>query len=170
MKEDFRSLIINVPDFPQPGIVFKDITPILENAEAFKQMTLELCEKVPSEVQKLVAIESRGFILGCAMAQHIDCGVVLARKPGKLPRKVMSQEYTLEYGVDQLQIHEGAINKNESVVIVDDVLATGGTAQAVEKLVQKAGGLVQSFCFLMEIDFLKGREKLEAPINALMNV
>lgn len=170
MKSNFRDFIVDVPDFPKPGIIFKDITPILENGELFKQMTLELCESLPPETQKLVAIESRGFILASAMSQHNGCGVVLVRKPGKLPRKTISQTYSLEYGDDELQIHDHSIEAGESVVIVDDVLATGGTAEAAESLIHKAGGLVSQFCFLMEIDILKGRSLLKAPVSSLMNV
>jgi adenine phosphoribosyltransferase len=167
---EVRQLIQDVPDFPKPGIMFKDITPVLENPVAYKSLTRLLCEQVPSKAKKLVAIESRGFLLASAMSQHLDCGVVLVRKPGKLPRPTWSQTYALEYGEDQLEIHRDALLSNEEVVIVDDVLATGGTAEAVEKLTKKAGGQVLMSLFLMEIEFLSGSKRLKAPARSLIQV
>lgn len=164
--EDIESLIVDVEDFPKPGIVFKDITPILESSEAFKSLAAIFAENTPKQVTKLVAIESRGFILASAMAQHMNAGVVLMRKPGKLPRKTLSQSYQLEYGEDQLEIHDHSIDQGEVVAIIDDVLATGGTAEAAEKLVNRAGGKVLQFQFLMELGFLQGRSKLSAPVQS----
>lgn len=164
--QDIQSLIVDVEDFPKPGIVFKDITPILENAQAFQSLAKIFADNAPADVKKLVAIESRGFILASAMSQHMDAGVVLMRKPGKLPRKTLSQTYELEYGEDQLEIHDHSIEQGEAVAIIDDVLATGGTAEAAEKLVTRAGGKVVQFQFLMELGFLKGREKLSSPITS----
>lgn len=162
--EDLKSLIVDVEDFPKPGIVFKDITPLLEHAEAFKSLARIFAENTPRQVKKLVAIESRGFILASAMAQHMDAGVVLMRKPGKLPRKTLSQNYSLEYGEDQLEIHEHSIENGEAVAVIDDVLATGGTAAAAEKLISRAGGQVAQFQFLMELGFLNGRDQLNSPV------
>ena len=164
--QDIQSLIVDVEDFPKPGIVFKDITPILESAEAFQSLAKIFAENTPGDVKKLVAIESRGFILASAMSQHMEAGVVLMRKPGKLPRKTLSQTYQLEYGEDQLEIHDHSIEEGESVAIIDDVLATGGTAEAAEKLVTRAGGKVVQFQFLMELGFLNGREKLLGPVTS----
>lgn len=161
-----KELIVDVQDFPKPGIVFKDITPLLESPEAFKSLAKIFAENTPKEVTKLVAIESRGFILASAMAQYMDAGVVLMRKPGKLPRKTISQSYQLEYGEDQLELHEHSIENGESVAIIDDVLATGGTAEAAEKLVTRAGGQVVQFQFLMELGFLNGREKINSPVKS----
>lgn len=165
-----HELIIDVPDFPKPGIVFKDITPVLANSEAFHQLTDALSELVPQGTQKLVAIESRGFILGSAVAHKRNIGMALARKPGKLPRAHFKKEYTLEYGTDELQLHKDDIKPGEKVCIIDDVLATGGTAQAVEDLVQQAGAELLGHAFIMEIDFLKGRNKLKHNVLSLMSV
>lgn len=167
---ELEKLISTVPDFPKPGIQFKDITPLLENPKAFNALVEHLVELVPATTKKLVAIESRGFILGSAMAQAKKCGLVLARKKGKLPRETVSVEYALEYGTDQVEIHKDAIKAGEAVTIVDDVLATGGTAEAVEKLCKKVGGKVDAHVFLMEIDFLKGRKKLSSPVESLLTI
>ncbi len=162
--EDVTSLIVDVKDFPKPGITFKDITPILENSEAFRALATIFAQNTPKQVNKLVAIESRGFILASAMAQHMNVGVILMRKPGKLPRKTLSQTYQLEYGEDQLEIHDHSIENDDSIAIIDDVLATGGTAEAAEKLITRAGGRVVQFQFLIELGFLKGRDKLSSPV------
>jgi len=155
------SFIRDVPDFPEPGIIFKDITPLLLNPEAF-DAALELMLKPYKQgsVDKILAIESRGFIFGGAMARKLGCGLVLARKPGKLPWRKISEEYTLEYGTNVLELHADAISKNERVLIVDDLLATGGTALAAVRLTERLQGRVEGLEFLIELDFLKGREKL----------
>ena len=165
-----HELILDVPDFPKPGIIFKDITPVLENPKAFAQLIDSLSDQIPAETEKLVAIESRGFILGSAIAQKRGLGMVLARKPGKLPREHYSKEYSLEYGTDELQMHKDALKPGEKVCIIDDVLATGGTAQAVEDLVSQSGADLLASVFIMEIDFLKGRSKLKHNVSALMSV
>lgn len=168
--DDINSLIRDVPNFPKPGILFKDITPILEHGEAFSTLIRHLVDKIPADTNKLVAIESRGFILGAAMAQHLRCGLVLVRKPGKLPRTTFRETYTLEYGSDALEVHEDALTADDRVVLVDDVLATGGTAAATERLCERNGAQVLNSVFLMEIEALRGREKLRYPSVALIQV
>jgi len=156
-----ESFIRDVPDFPEPGIMFKDITPLLLNPEAF-DAALErmLTPYQKGSVDKILAIESRGFIFGGAMARKLGCGLVLARKPGKLPWRKISEEYTLEYGTNVLELHADAILEGERVVIVDDLLATGGTALAAVRLAERLNGRVEGLEFLIELDFLKGRDKL----------
>lgn len=167
---EIEKLIRDVPDFPKPGILFKDITPVLENPKAFKSLIQTFCEYVPAQTKKLMAIESRGFIIASAMSQHLNCGVVLVRKPGKLPRPTWSITYDLEYGTDTLQIHRDSLSQGEEVVIIDDVLATGGTAAAAEKLVALAGGVVLKSLFLLEISPLEGARKLKSPIKSLIQI
>ncbi len=169
--EQINQLIKDVPDFPKPGILFKDITPVLENHEAFVSVARQFVRGLPEGVEKIVAMESRGFIFGAAVCQHIDAGLVLVRKPGKLPRKTHSITYDLEYGSDTLEVHSDALKRGEKVVILDDVLATGGTALATQNLVQEMGAEILGFEFLMEIEALKGREKLTAaPVKSLIQV
>ena len=163
-------LIEDVADFPKPGITFKDITPIFENPDAFAALTDAMNSKVPEDVTTLAAIESRGFILAAAMSQRVPRKIVLLRKPGKLPRKTISVEYELEYGTDTLQVHDHSIETNEKVCIVDDILATGGTASAAEELITKAGGDVVTHCFMMELGFLGGGKKLSRPFVSLHTV
>lgn len=168
--EEIKAQIVDVPDFPKSGIIFKDITPVLADHLSFKSLCLHFSELVPKSATKIVAIESRGFLLGAALSQHLHLGLVLVRKPGKLPRKAHKISYQLEYGSDSLELHETDLTKNDKVVIIDDVLATGGTARATEELVKKTGAEILQHIFLMEIDFLKGREKLIAPSKALFQV
>jgi adenine phosphoribosyltransferase len=168
--EQVAKLIPTISDFPKKGIQFKDMTPALESAEAFSSMIKLMAKGVNSKIKKIVGIESRGFILGAALAQHLNCGFVLVRKPGKLPRKTYSQDYVLEYGTDRLEIHEDSLSESDHVLVVDDVLATGGTAEAVEKLCSQSGAHISEFVFLMEIEALRGREKLKCPIRSLISV
>ncbi len=161
-------LIKHVPDFPKPGVNFKDITPILANGEAFHALAKLMAEKVDPRTTKLVAIESRGFILGAAVAQYLNVGLVLVRKPGKLPRQTIKKSYSLEYGQDTLEMHHDALDADDYVTIIDDVLATGGTAHAVEELCRVTGAKVLGHLFLMEIAPLKGREKLRAPATVVL--
>lgn len=169
--DDISKYVIDVPDFPKEGIVFKDITPILLEPKVFSDLIAHFVESAKElEPTKLVAVESRGFLFGSAMAPLMNCPLVLARKPGKLPREVESQTYELEYGTDSLEIHRDAIDEGDKVVIVDDVLATGGTAQAVELLCKKLGAEVVGHRFLMEIEILKGFEKLSGSIHSFLKV
>lgn len=166
--EELRRLIRDVPDFPKPGIMFKDITPLLADPKAFDALATHLAEIVPADTTHLCAIESRGFILGAAVAMKRELALVLVRKPGKLPYATLSHSYDLEYGRDTLQIHVDALKSGDRVCIIDDVLATGGTASATEVLCTETGASVNGFAFLMELGFLKGREKLKAPAKSLM--
>jgi len=158
---DLQSYIRNVQDFPVKGIGFKDITTLLKNGKAFRRSIDDLGKKFENKgVEKIVGIESRGFIFGSVLAYNWQIGFVPVRKPGKLPAETLSQEYELEYGTDSVEIHEDAIQSGEKVLIVDDLLATGGTAEATVKLVEKLGGDILGLTFLIELTFLKGRERL----------
>ncbi len=158
---DFKSLIRTIPDFPKKGILFRDITPILQNGEAFREVINIFKKETPKNITKVVAIESRGFIFGASLAYLLGVGFVPIRKSGKLPWKKVKIDYDLEYGTDTIEIHEDAIEKGEKVVLVDDLLATGGTAFASCKLIEKCGGIVKKILFLVELEELKGREKLK---------
>ena len=160
--EPIKALIRDVPDFPEPGIVFKDITPVLAHADAFSTITdLIVVHFGRGTVDKVVGIEARGFILASPVAYHFNAGFVPIRKKGKLPWATRSQEYELEYGTETLELHEDGISEGERVLIVDDVLATGGTAKAATSLVEAGGGVIRGIACLVELDFLKGRTKLE---------
>lgn len=161
LGETLRKFIRDVPDFPQPGIVFKDITPLLADKATFKLVVDTVCSRwVQSPPDLVAAIEARGFIPGGAVARALGAGFVPIRKPGKLPWKTVSQDYQLEYGTDQLQVHEDAVKPGQTVLIVDDVLATGGTAAAAVELIRKLGGVVLGVHVLIELSFLEGRRKL----------
>ena len=168
--EEISKLILNVPDFPKNGITFKDITPIFESHKAFKSLTQHLVKLVNPSTTKLLAAESRGFLLASAMVQYMEVGLILARKPGKLPQETYSQEYELEYGTDCLQVHKTALTNKDKITLVDDVLATGGTAQALETLCHQAHATLVGHCFLMELEFLKGRNKLKSPVSSLLKM
>ncbi len=160
---NLEAYIRDIPDFPQPGIIFKDITPLLADPDGFKAAIDMLAEPYKDAgVTKILGAEARGFILGGALAYKLGAGFIPARKPGKLPHKVTSAEYELEYGTDTLEMHEDAVHPGDVVLIIDDVLATGGTAAAKAELVRRAGASVAGFGFLIELDFLSGREKLGA--------
>lgn len=167
---DLKSFIRDVPDFPKKGVVFKDITPLLSHAEAFRRTVEGLAEAGRRrDVRKVVAIESRGFIFGAAVAQALGVGFVPVRKKGKLPSKAISVSYQLEYGTDTLEMHADALSSGERVLILDDVLATGGTARATAELVAKTGAETAGFAFVIELEFLKGREKLrDWPVTSLV--
>lgn len=154
--------IRDVPDFPKKGIIFKDITPLLLNKNLFKEAIEQMSEKAKTfEPEVIASMEARGFIFGAALAHALGIGFIPIRKKGKLPYKTISEEYKLEYGTDILEIHQDALANGAKCLIVDDVLATGGTAEAVWNLVKKAGGKPLGFLFLIELGFLKGREKIE---------
>lgn len=158
---DLRSHFQDVPDFPRPGIVFKDITPLLLDAPALESAVDQLAAYARArEVQYVVSAEARGFVLGGAVAVASGAGFVLARKPGKLPREVASEEYELEYGLDALEVHADAVSGGARVLVHDDLLATGGTADALCRLVEQAGGEVVGCAFLVELAFLGGRDRL----------
>lgn len=169
---DLESFIRDIPDWPKPGVMFKDITPLLADADAFKEAIDRLAEGYEGAgVTKVMGAEARGFILGGALAYRLGAGFVPARKPGKLPWNTTSASYELEYGTDTLEMHEDAITPADRVLIIDDVLATGGTAHAKAELVESTGATVAGFAFLMELDFLRGREKLgDAKIVTLIHV
>lgn len=153
-----HSLIKDVKDFPKPGIIFKDITPVLLDEKAFNSVLTDLSNQL-NGANKIAGIESRGFIFAAALAAKNDLGLVLMRKPGKLPRETHSVSYDLEYGSDSLHMHHDSVNQNDSVFIVDDVLATGGTMQAAVGLVSKAGAKIANCGVFLELSFLKGRDK-----------
>lgn len=158
---DLRSLIREVPDFPKPGINFKDITTLLKNGEALRYVTEQFANHFQSaDPDVVVGAESRGFLLGAPLAYKLGKGFVLVRKPGKLPAAVEKVTYDLEYGQDSLEIHKDAINPGQKVLIIDDLLATGGTISATAELVKRLGGKIVGFAFIIELDFLKGRDKL----------
>jgi len=166
---DLRAAIRDVPDFPKPGIVFKDITTLLRDEALFRR-SLDLMSVMCGDlaVDKVVAIESRGFILGGALALRLGAGFVPVRKPGKLPWKSRRASYELEYGSDSLEIHEDALVKGERALVVDDVIATGGTARAAGELVGKLGGVVAAYAFLVELSFLNGRSRLGGDVLSLI--
>ena len=156
-----ENYIRDIQDFPKEGVLFKDITPLLNNAEATQKCLQILAKSVNGhKINKVVGAESRGFLFGMLLAQELDAGFVPVRKPNKLPYETISASYDLEYGTDSLEIHKDAIQKGDKVLIHDDVLATGGTAKAVCELVEKLGGEIVQCNFLMELTFLNGREKL----------
>jgi adenine phosphoribosyltransferase len=153
--------IRDIPDFPKPGIVFKDITPLFLDPEALRSAVGALADYARSrEVDYIVSAEARGFVLGGAIAADVGAGFILARKPGKLPRETSSIEYQLEYGVDALEVHADAVAGGARVLVHDDLLATGGTAKALCGLVEQAGGVVAGCAFVIELAFLRGRERL----------
>jgi len=170
------SRIRDVPDFPKPGILFKDVTPLIGDGPAFRLVTDLLEERIDGKKPELiVGIESRGFIFGAALAERLGVGFVPVRKPGKLPADVDSVTYALEYGTSELQMHKGSIRPGARVLVVDDVLATGGTAAATADLVKKQGGEVAGFAFVCELDFLPGRAKLreacgEVLVHSLVHI
>ena len=163
MSEDFSSCLRDIPDFPSPGIVFKDISPLLANPEKFTQVINKMKGVIEGmQVDHLLGIDSRGFIFATALAQTLSLPMVMARKPGKLPGEVVSQSYTLEYGEATLEVQVDAINPGDKVLIIDDVLATGGTAKAACELVEKMGATTSGYLFFVELEFLNGRKVLNS--------
>jgi len=160
--QQISSHVREVADFPKQGILFRDITPLLANATAFSAAIEQFAALiVPHAVAGLVAIESRGFIFGAALAQQLGLPLLLVRKPGKLPRRTVSVAYQLEYGTDRVEMHADDVIAGTRYAVIDDVIATGGTAVAAAELVEKLGGVVACCGFLIELDFLKGRQRLE---------
>ncbi len=158
---DFEKLIIDLPDYPEPGVVFKDITPLLADSEGFAAVIDSIAAHFEGRgVTKVVGAEARGFMVGAPVARALNAGFVPARKPGKLPREAFSESFELEYGTDTLQIHVDAITSDDVVLIVDDLVATGGTANAQARLVKRAGAKLVGMGFLMELEFLNPRETI----------
>lgn len=159
---DLTQFIRNIPDFPKQGILFRDITTLLKNPEAFNFALDQLYNSIVyKNITKVVAIESRGFIFGSLLANKLNAGFVPIRKPNKLPAEKLSQEYELEYGTDKIEIHKDAITSDDKVLLHDDLLATGGTMLAATKLVENLGGKISQISFLIELEALKGRELLK---------
>lgn len=158
---DFASKIADIPDYPEKGVVFKDITPLLGDPQAFLSCIDTIADHfADKQITKVIGAEARGFIIGAPVAYKLGVGFVPARKPNKLPRKTLRVEYELEYGTDILEIHADAITKDDVVLIVDDILATGGTATAKAEMCRRVGAKVAGFAFVLELDFLHGKEKL----------
>lgn len=167
------ALMVDVPDFPKKGIIFKDMTPIFESPQAFRSMILAMKQTLASlKPTKVIGIESRGFILGAALAYELGLGLVLARKKGKLPRATLSASYSLEYGEDQIEIHKDALNSADRLILVDDVLATGGTLSAVGGIVSQAHAQILAHLVVLELEFLKGRDRLlkQGPVISLKRI
>lgn len=162
MTKTIKSKIRTIPHWPREGIMFRDITTLLKDADGFKE-TIDLLYKRYKEkkIDKVIGIESRGFIFGAPLAYLLHCGFVPIRKPGKLPAECEAEEYTLEYGKDKIEIHTDSIEKGERVLIVDDLIATAGTADAARRLVKKLGGKLVECAFIVELSDLKGRDKLK---------
>ncbi|TRZ43754.1 adenine phosphoribosyltransferase [Robertkochia solimangrovi] len=159
---ELTTFIRDIPDFPKPGVLFKDITPLLNDYKATRYVVDQLYEfSSGKNIDRVVAMESRGFFFGMLLAERLQCGFVPVRKPGKLPAETITEDYSLEYGTNSLQMHTDAIQPGERVLIHDDVLATGGTAKAACDLVERLGGEVIQLNFLMELTFLKGAELLK---------
>ena len=167
---ELKDYIRNIKDYPKEGILFRDITTLLKDKDAFKLAIDKMAEQVQDKkVDLIVGAESRGFLIGSALAYKMNCGFIPVRKKGKLPYKTISEEYALEYGTDTLFMHEDAIKKGDNVLVVDDLIATGGTALAMIKMVEKLGGTVIGSSFLIELEELNGRKEIEKyPINVLI--
>jgi adenine phosphoribosyltransferase len=172
LLQQLRSAIRDIPDFPKPGIVFKDISPILGDADLFRSVVDALAEEAEdARPSKIVGIDARGFLFGAAVAYRLGVGLVPVRKRGKLPYKTIGSSYELEYGDAAMEMHIDAIERGERVVLVDDLLATGGTSGAAVDLIQKIGGSVGSALFVIELAFLNGRRKLppDVPVRSLIS-
>jgi len=167
---ELEKYIRTIPDFPKKGISYKDITPLLQNYKAMEYCVQLFTENLKQPIDKVIGIESRGFFFATLLAKELNAGFVPIRKAGKLPYKTLTETYSLEYGEDQLEIHQDGIKTGESVLIHDDVLATGGTARAACNLVKKLGGEIVQCNFLIELSFLNGRDKLNGlEVNSLLN-
>ena len=172
---DLESLIIDIPDYPEPGVIFKDITPLMADSQGFAAAIDDIADHFMKRgITKVVGAEARGFLVGAPVAYRLGAGFVPARKPGKLPRQVYSQQYALEYGTDELQIHKDAMGPDDRVLIVDDLIATGGTAVATAKLVEQTGAKVVGFSFILELGYLNPRQEIakeyDQEVYTLINV
>lgn len=169
LTERLKTAIRDIPDFPKEGILFKDIAPVLQDASLMKGITNSFAERFEGQVDLVVGMESRGFIFGTPLAMSLNAGFIPARKPGKLPYKTIGVEYALEYGTNRLEMHTDAIRPGQKVLIVDDLLATGGTAKATVDLVRQLKGEVVACCFVIELGFLNGASALGGvPIHSLV--
>jgi len=168
--DDLKHIIRDIPDFPKKGIIFKDITTLLQDAKSYQRMVDLLAHRyIGQHIDKVVGVEARGFIIGSVLAYKLGAGVVLVRKPGKLPSETFSKTYQLEYGSDTLEMHKDAIKPGEKVLIADDLLATGGTMSAVVDMVNQLGGEIVECCFMTELTFLEGRKRLpEGKVYSLL--
>ena len=156
---EFENLIVNIPDYPEPGVIFKDITPLLADPQGLAAAIDQISDHfMKAGITKVVGAEARGFLVGAPVAYRLGAGFVPARKPGKLPREVYTQDYALEYGTDELQMHKDAVTADDRVLIVDDLVATGGTAVATAKLALQGGATVVGFSFVLELEFLNPRK------------
>jgi len=169
METLLKRHIRDVVDFPKPGIVFKDITPLLQNHEVFSKIIETLAERYQAEgIHAVIGIESRGFLFGAPLAHQLKTSFIPIRKKGKLPYKTVDMSYDLEYGSATIEMHEDAIERGQRVIIIDDLLATGGTAEAACKLIERQGGKVVECAFVVELAFLNGREKIKSPVHSLV--
>jgi len=160
---DLKKTIREIPDFPKPGINFYDVSTLFRNAAAFRTAVDTMVERFRGEpVDAIAGIEARGFVLAAAMAYRMESGLILVRKKGKLPADTEAESYTLEYGTAEVEMHRDAVEKEQRILVVDDLLATGGTAAATGRLVRRLGGRLQGYAFMVELDFLSGREKLDS--------
>jgi adenine phosphoribosyltransferase len=169
-REDLKKLIRSIPDFPKKGIIFRDITPVLQNPKAFRFLIKELIKPYKNKkIDKVVGIDARGFLLAAPIAYELKAGLCIVRKKGKLPFKTVSQNYSLEYGEETIEMHQDSISPKEKVLIVDDVIATGGTLKATADLVEKLGGKIVGIALFVELESLRGREKLKKyKVNSLV--
>ena len=172
MAVNIKDIVRTIPDYPKPGIMFRDITTLLGNAQAFRRAVDELVQPwAGSKIDKVAGIEARGFILGGAVAHQLSAGFVPIRKKGKLPHETVRIAYSLEYGVDEMEMHKDAVAKGDKVILVDDLIATGGTAEGAVKLLQQMGADVVAACFVIDLPELGGRKKIEAlgvPVRTLI--
>ena len=173
LEFDLRSSIRTIPDYPKPGIMFRDITTLLGNARAFRRAVDELVQPwAGSKIDKVAGIEARGFIIGGAIAHQVSAGFIPIRKKGKLPHKRVTIAYSLEYGIDEMEMHEDAVVQGERVILVDDLIATGGTAEGAVKLLQQQGAIVLAACFMIDLPELGGADKIRAlgvPVRTLVS-
>jgi adenine phosphoribosyltransferase len=173
LDDDLRASIRNIPDYPKPGIMFRDITTMLGNARAFRRAVDELVQPwAGMKIDKVAGMEARGFILGGAVAHQVSAGFIPIRKKGKLPHKRVTIAYSLEYGLDEMEMHEDAVTKGERVILVDDLIATGGTAEGAVKLLRQMGADVLAACFVIDLPELGGAEKLRkmnVPVRTLIS-
>ena len=173
LEYDLKSAIRSIPDYPKPGIMFRDITTLLGDARAFRRAVDELVQPwAGSKIDKVAGVEARGFILGGAVAHELGRGFVPIRKKGKLPARTIGQDYSLEYGVDTIEIHADAIQKGDRVLLIDDLIATGGTAEAATELIRRSGGELVAAAFVIDLPDLGGAAKIRAldvPVHALVS-